>query len=442
MLVTETLSEGLKRGYTVNVPSATIETKRSAKLAEVGKTLRLPGFRPGKVPAKLVRQRYGQAVLGEVLEEAVNDATTKLLEERNLRTVARPKIELVGAIADDKDLEFTVEVEVFPDFALPELSGIALTKLVAETPQDRIDTALNEIAERQKELVDVEEARAAEQGDTVVVDFKGTVDDVAFDGGTGTDMAVEIGGKGFIPGFSEGLVGINVGETRNVDVTFPEEYHAKELAGKPAVFELTAKKLQKGVVPELGDEFATKLGFASLEKLRELVETQIKREYDQLTRLRLKRDLLDALAAQVDFPVPESMVEAEFGQIWQRLEADRAAGQLDEEDAGKDEDTLKSEYRAIAVRRVRLGLLLAEIGRVNKIAIQQEEMNRAVQAEVMKYRGQEREVYEFFKKNPQAVESLRGPIFEDKVVDFILELAKIESKTVAPDELSIDPDEA
>jgi len=441
MLVTETLTEGLKRGYTVSVPSASIESKRAAKLAELGKTLRLPGFRPGKVPASMVKQRYGNAVLGEVLEAAVNDATEKLISERNLRSVAKPKVEVTSAFAAG-DLEFKVELELFPEFVLPDLSALNLVRYTAEPPAEKIDTALAEIAGRQKELVDITDDRGAELGDTLVVDYRGTVDGVAFDGGTGSDMAVELGGQGFIPGFSEGMVGLKPGETREVPVTFPTEYHAKELAGRAAVFTITAKKLQKGLVPELTDEFAVKLGFESLEKLRELVANQIKREYDQLTRLRLKRDLLDALAALVDFPVPPSMVEAEFQQIWARLEADRKSGQLDQEDKDKDEATLTAEYRPIAERRVRLGLLLAEIGRSNKIVILPDELNRAVQTEAMRYRGQEAQVFEYFRKNPQAVETLRGPIFEDKVVDFILELAKIEDKQVAPDELSIDPEEA
>ncbi len=439
MLVTETLSEGLKRGFTVSVPSASIESKRTAKLAELGKTLRLPGFRPGKVPASLVKQRYGQAVLGEVLEACVNDATEALISERKLRSVSKPRVEVTSAFGTS-DLEFKVELEVFPDFALPDLRNINLTRYTAEAPSEKVDLALSEIASRQKAMVDVEDARGAEIGDTLVVDYRGTVDDVAFEGGTGTDMAVELGGQGFIPGFAEGMIGLTVGETRDVPVTFPVEYHAKDLAGKPAVFSITAKKLQKGVVPELNDEFASTLGFESFEKLRELVAGQIKREYDQMSRLRLKRDLLDVLAGLVDFPVPQTMLDAEFQQIWARLEEDRKNGQLDADDAGKDEDTLKADYRAIAERRVRLGLLLAQIGLENKIVIQPEEMNRAVQAEAMRYRGQEAQVFDFFRKNPQALESLRGPIFEDKVVDFLLELAKIEEKQVAPDELSIDPE--
>jgi len=392
MLVTETLSEGLKRGFTVSVPSASIESKRSAKLAELSKTLKIPGFRPGKVPASLVKQRYGNAVLGEVLEAAVNDATEQLIAERNLRSVAKPRIEVTSAFGAD-DLEFKVEMELFPEFALPDLSGLALTRLTAEPEAEKIDASLAEIAARQKEMVDVTEERPAALGDTLVVDYAGVADGVAFEGGTGSDMPVELGGAGFIPGFSEGMIGMSVGETREVPVTFPEDYHAKELAGKAASFTITAKKLQQGTVPQIDDAFATKLGFESAEKLRGLVQSQIKREYDQLSRMRLKRDLLDALAALVDFPVPASMVDAEFQQIWARLESDRKAGQLDEEDAGKDEATLAAEYRAIAERRVRLGLLLAEIGRANKIVIQQEEMNRAIQAEISRYRGQEQQVY-------------------------------------------------
>jgi trigger factor len=440
MQVTETLSDGLKRAYSVVVPAADIEGKRTARLVEVGKTLRLPGFRPGKVPMPIVRQRYGSAVMAEVLEESVNEATRQVMAERGLRTAAQPKVEVVS-IADAADLEFKVELELLPDITLPDLGALSLVRLKAEPAPDAIDRALEEIAKRQRALVPVEEARPAETGDTLTVDFLGRVDGVAFPGGTGTDMNVEIGGSGFIPGFSEQMVGMSVGETRTIEVTFPEEYGAKELAGKPATFEITAKALLKPEVPAIDEEFAKKLGFEDgMEKLREVVGQQIQREYDQLSRLRLKRELLDQLAKDASFAVPESMVEPEFAQIWQRVEADMKAGNIDSDDAGKDEATLRADYHAIAERRVRLGLLLAEIGRVNGIQVTQDELLRAMRAEAGRYPGQEREVMEFFQKNPQGAESLRGPIFEEKVVDYIVELAQVEDRVVTPDELSADPD--
>jgi trigger factor len=441
MQVTETLSEGLKRAYTVVVPAADIEGKRAARLAELGKTVQLPGFRPGRVPMTVVKSRYGSAVAAEVLEDSVNTATQQVLTDRGLRAAAQPKIDLVQA-EPTADLEFKVELELLPEIAMPDFAAIALTRLKAEPPAEAIDKALGEIAARQRELVVVEEARPAAKGDVLTVDFLGKVDDVAFPGGTGTDMDVEVAGPGFIPGFTEQIEGMSAGETRAINVSFPEEYQAKELAGKAATFEITAKTLKQAVLPAIDDELAKKLGFDTLDEVRKLIATQIQREYDQLSRLRIKRELLDALAKQADFPVPEGMANAEFEQIWQRLQADREKGELDADDAGKDEETLKAEYKAIADRRVRLGLLLSDIGRVNGISVTADEMTRAMRQEAQRYQGQEEMVLDFFRKNPQAAESLRGPIFEEKVVDFVLELANVTETVVTPEELAKEPESA
>jgi trigger factor len=439
MQVTETLSDGLKRGYTVVVPQADIEGRRSKRLAELGKTVNLPGFRPGKVPMPVVKQRYGTAVTAEVLEESVNDATQRVLSDRGLRAATQPKVDVVS-LDETKDLEFKVEVELMPEIAMPDFGAIEVTRLKAEPSAEAIDKALGEIATRNRDLVDVEEARPAVKGDVLTVDFVGKVEDIAFEGGTGTDMDVEVAGPGFIPGFTEQLEGATVGESRVINVTFPEEYGAKELAGKAATFDITVKKLKQPVVPAIDDELAKKLGFEAMDRVRELITQQIQREYDQMARLRIKRELLDALAAVASFPVPQGMLEAEFAQIWQRVEADRKQGQGDEEDKGKDDETLKTEYRGIAERRVRLGLLLAEIGRVNGITVAAEEMTRAMRAEAGRYPGQEAQVMEFFRKNPQAAENLRGPIFEEKVIDFVLELAKVSDKPATPEELIADPE--
>ena len=438
MQVTETLSEGLKRGYSVVVPVADIESKRTAKLTEIGKTVRLPGFRPGKVPMTVVRQRYGTAIMSEVLEESVNSATQQVLTDRGLRPAAQPKVD-VTSLDDKQDLQFNVEVELLPEIAMPDFSAISLTRLRAEPSAETIDKALGEIATRQRELEPVTEDRGANMGDTLTVDFTGKVDGVAFPGGTGTGMAVELGGAGFIPGFSEGMEGMKVGEERQINVTFPEEYGNKELAGKPATFDLKATALQQAKPLEINDAFAEKIGFENLEDLRKLIATQIQREYDQVSRMRIKRDLLDSLANGASFMVPESMVEGEFASIWQRVESDMKQGKGDEEDKAKDEATLKAEYRGIAERRVRLGLLLSEIGRTNGVQVAPDEMTRAMRTEAARYQGQEAQIMEFFRKNPQAAESLRGPIFEEKVVDFILELAKVEDKVVSSEELSAEP---
>ena len=443
MQVTETLSEGLKRGFTVVIPAAQLEGKHAKRLAELCRTLTLPGFRPGKVPPTVVRKRYGPAVQAEVLEESVNEATNRVLSDRGLRAATQPKVDVVslggGEGAEAKDLEFKVELELMPEIAMPDFAAIALTRLKATPADADVEKALGEVATRAATLEPVAEARPAAQGDVVVADFAGTVEGEAFQGGTGKDLEVEIGGTGFIPGFAEQLEGIAPGESRTIDVTFPENYGVETLAGKPAKFAITATALKQKSVPAVDDALAEKLGAGTLAELRELIVERMQRDYDQISRLRLKRALLDELA-KIEFAVPQGMVEAEFGQIWARLEADRKAGQIDEGDAGKDEETLKGEYRAIAERRVRLGLLLAEIGRNNGITVGQEEINRAMRQEAARYPGQEQQVLEFFRKNPQAQDGLRGPIFEEKVIDFILELAKIEERGVTAEELTANPD--
>ena len=441
MQVTETLSEGLKRGYAVVVPMADMESKRTAKLAEVGKTVRLPGFRPGKVPLTVVRQRYGSAINSEVLEESVNSATQQVLSDRGLRPATQPKVDVTSP-GDKQDLAFNVEVELLPEVPMPDFSAIALTRLRAEPTPESIDKALNEIASRQREMEPVTEDRGARTGDTLTVDYVGKVDGEAFPGGTGTAMPVELGGSGFIPGFSEGMEGMRPGEERQIAVTFPEDYGNKELAGKHATFDLKAGALQQAKPLVIDDALAEKLGFENLEDLRKLIATQMQREYDQVSRMRIKRDLLDSLAKGASFMVPESMVEGEFASIWQRVESDLKQGKGDDEDKNKDEATLKAEYRAIAERRVRLGLLLSEIGRANGVQVGQDELLRAMRTEAGRYQGQEAQVMEFFRKNPQATDALRGPIFEDKVVDYILDLAKVEDKTVTPEELAAEPEAA
>lgn len=442
MQVTETHSEGLKRAYTVVVPASDIESKRAARFANLGKTLALPGFRPGKVPLTLVRQRFGTRVSAEVLEESVSEATRQVLSERGLRPAQQPKVDLVsldvGAGAA-KDLEFKVELELLPEVTLPDFSAISLTRMKAEVTPETVDKTLADIARRNRELIEItpEELgdRGAAKGEAVTVDYVGRVDGVEFPGGTGNDIVVEVGGEGFIPGFSDQMEGMKPGEIRTLEVTFPADYAVPDLAGKPATFEVTAKKLSRSLVPEVDGELAKKLGFDDLAAIREAVTGRIQGEYDQISRLRLKRQLLDALADVAVFASPETMVEQEFSEIWQRLETDRKAGRLDDDDKDKDDESLKSEYRAIAERRVRLGLLLSEIGRTNSITVAPDEMARAMRLEAMRYPGQEQQVMEYFRQNPRATDTLRGPLYEDKVVDFVLELAKVEDSVVTAEEL-------
>jgi len=449
MQVTETLSDGLKRGYTVVLPHADLDARRTERLTTLGKTLRLPGFRPGKVPLPIVKQRFGSAVAAEILEESLSEATQKVLSDRGLRPAMQPKIDVVSEnpTALDGDLEFKVELELLPDIVLPDFGAIELTRLKAEVPAETVDKVLEQIARSQRTLeaipAETLEARGhgAAQGEVVTIDFVGKIDDVAFEGGTGTDMPVEIGGEGFIAGFAEGLEGAKPGEQRTLNVTFPENYGKAELAGKPAVFEVTVKQVSTQIVPPIDDELAKKVGLDSLDALKETIKSRQQAEYEGAARMRVKKDLLDALIKLTDFPAPPSIVAQEFDQIWQQLEQARKAGTEDEEDKGKDEETLRAEYHKIADRRVRLGLLLAEIGRVNSIVVTEQEMQRAIWQRAMQYPGQEQQMLEFLQKYPQLTDSIRGPVLEDKVVDFVLELAKVTDQIVTPEELAKEPEE-
>jgi trigger factor len=439
MQVTETLSEGLKRGYTVVVPETELAGKREKRLAELGKTMQLPGFRPGKVPMSMVRKRFGDAVSAEIIEGAVNDASDAVLAERNLRPAMQPKLEVTKP-GQNSDLEFTLQLEVLPDITIPALSDITLKKPVAVVTDEAVAEALEKLTKQRQNFEPVETPRGAEKGEQLIVDFLGKIDDVPFDGGAGTDVPVIVAGEGFIPGFTEQLEGLAPGETRLINVSFPAEYGAKELAGKDATFDITAKSLNIAKIPAADDEFAKQLGLESLADLQKDISNRIGQEYAQFTRMKQKRALLDVLAERAQFAAPESLVEAEFAEIWRQVEQEKAAGRADPEDESKDEATLKAEYQTIADRRVRLGLLVAEIGRANEISVTDQDLQRAMFAEAMRYRDQAMQVLEFFKKNPQALDRFRGPIFEDKVVDYLLGQVQTEEVTVTPEELAADPE--
>ncbi len=444
MQVTETLSEGLKRAFTVVVPAADIQSRREARLTDLGKQLRLPGFRPGKVPLPVVRQRYGSAVTAEVLEESVNDAARQVMSDRGLRAAMQPRIDLVNA-DPARDLEFKLELELLPEIQLPDLTSLELVRRKADVSEEALSTALANLARRNRTVVPipVDELgeRGAAPGEVAQVDYVGRIDGGEFPGGSGTDVDVEIGGGGFIPGFAEQLEEIRPGETRSITVTFPEGYGVPDVAGKTAVFEVTGKAVKRIEEPAMDEAFATRLGFENLEELKDFARRQIQREYDEMSRLGVKRELLDRLNDMISFILPDGLVEAEFSQIWNRVEADRKAGRLDEEDRAKDDATLRTEYRRIAERRVRLGLLIAEIGRAHAIAVGQDELTRAMRTEARRYPGQEERMMEFFRKNPSAAETLRGPIFEEKVVDFILGQARVTETMVPPEELAAEPEE-
>jgi trigger factor len=440
MQITETSAEGLRRDFKVVITAQDIESRVQTRLTEVGKTVKIPGFRPGKVPMPILKQRYGQSVMGEVLEAAVNDGAQKAVSDNNLRPALQPKIEVLK-FDPGQDLEFAVQVELLPEIEPADLSAVEIEKPVAAVADDTVTEALGRLSKGRRTTEKVEEDRAAVTGDILLIDFDGSVDGEKRPGMKGDDYELELGSGSFIPGFEDQLVGTKAGSDVSVNVSFPAEYHAAELAGKAAVFEVKVKEIRVGKDAELNDDLAKTFGFDDLEALKAAIKERTEGEYGQTSRLRAKRALLDKLAELHSFDVPAGMVEIEFEQIWKRLQEELARGGADAEDEGKSEDDLKAEYRDIAVRRVRLGLLLSEIGRRNNITVSREELQKAMFDEVRRYPGQEQQVFEFFQKNPQAVESLRAPIYEDKVVDFILGTVKVNEVTVSVEELMRDPDE-
>ncbi len=435
MQVTETQSTGLKREFKVTIAAQDLEAKVDARLNELSRQVTLPGFRPGKVPMQVLRKRYGQAVRGEVVEQAMNEAASQTMTERGLRPALTPQVE-VTSFQEGGDLEYKMAVELLPEIAPPNFGELALERLKVTVTDEEVDKSLERMAKGQLRSEKVEEARPAATGDVAIVDFVGKIDGKPFAGGAGTDARIELGAKQFIPGFEEQIVGRSAGEAFDITVTFPAEYQAKELAGKDAVFSITFKELHRKIETAPNDEWAKSMGFDGLDDLKKTVRDQIGREYGRMTRLRLKRQLLDKLAEMHSFPVPEGMVDLEYQAIWQSIEAERKRGTDDPSISGKSDDELRAEFRPIAERRVRLGLLLSEVGRANNLTVSQEEINRAMIEEARRFPGQERKVVEFYRNNDQAQAQLRAPLFEDKVVDFILEMAKITDKAVTPDELT------
>ena len=444
MQVTEITTEGLKREFAILVPRADLDAKVDGKLAEIKDKVQLKGFRPGKVPLAHLKKTYGKGVMGEVVEEAVNEATQAAVAERKLRAAQPPRIELTAKaddlVAGKTDLTFNVTVDVMPEFTPVDPATLSLTRLTAEVPSEDIEKALGRMADQQRTFTAKEEGAAAATGDQLKIDFEGKIDGVPFDGGKAEDFMLVLGSGMFIPGFEDQLVGAKAGDEKAVNVTFPEAYGSAELAGKAAVFDVKVKEVRGADAVEIDDAFAAKMGIESLDKLKELISAQMGADYARASRSHIKRALLDALDKAHDFPLPEGMVEAEFDAIWKAVLGELEREKKTFEDEGKSEDELKAEYRKIAERRVRLGLVLAEIGRLNSLDLTQEELGRAVAAEARRYPGQEQQVFEFYQKNPQALAQLRARLYEDKVVDFIVAMAKVEDKTVSRDELFKEPE--
>lgn len=440
MQVTQIAAEGLKREYKVTVPASEIESRVQSRLEKLAKTIRLPGFRPGKAPLPLLKKQYGRSILGEVLEEAVDEGSRKTIGDNQLRPALRPKIE-VTSFDEGKDLEFAMKLEVLPEVPQVDLDAIALTKLVAEPQPEKIEEAIQNFARARQKFEPLAEPRPAQDGDQLVIDFEGRIDGELFPGGAAKDFPLRLGAKAMVPGFEEQLVGATPGETRAVKITFPEDYGNKDVAGKEAVFTVTVKEVKAPVAVEINDDWAKELGFESLAELKETFEKRFNEEYQSVSRARLKRELLDQLAEKYPFEVPTGMVDLEFEAIWKQLKDEMERTGAGFEEAGKSEDELKEEYRKIAERRVRLGLILSDIGTRNEIKVEGEELRQAAVREAMRFPGQERKVLEFFQSNPNALDQLRAPIFEDKVCDFIFSRAQVSEKTVPVEELMKDPDE-
>lgn len=439
MQVTETSAEGLKREFTVVVPATDIESKLASRLTEIGQSVKVPGFRPGKVPMGLLKKRYGDSVRGEVLEKAVQDSLRETMTERDLRPAGEPKVEIV-TFEDGADLEYKLAVELMPDIPPVDFSKIELERVVAKVGDAEMDDALKRIGDGQRSFVAVTDGRAAAEGDQLLIDFVGKKDGEEFPGGTLNDFEVELVGTGFLPGFTEQLTGLKGGANKTFTVSIPAEHTNEELRGKDIEFDVTVKEVREAAAVTVDDDFAKSNGLDDLEALKTMIREQLETDYGQLSRARLKRELLDRLTDQSDFELPQGIVEGEFEQIWKELEAAREKGTLDEDDKDKSDDELKARYRDIAERRVRLGLLVAEVGRTNNISVSQEDINRAMHAQASRFPGQEAQIMEYFQKNPEASQELQAPIYEDKVIDFVIEMATVTDRDVSPEELMRDPD--
>ena len=444
MQVTVTNTDGLKRELKIQVPAQDLEARLGAKLEEMKNQVRLKGFRPGKVPVSHLRKTFGKQVMGEIIQEAVGESSQKALADEALRPAFQPSIDLEGEIQEvmdgKADLTFKMSFEVVPTFDLADFSKVSVERLVAEVKDADIDEALKRLAENQKNFEPRAEGAKAEDGDLLTIDFVGKIDGVAFDGGSAEDANLELGSGRFIPGFEEQLVGVKVGDEKTVNVTFPAEYGAEQLAGKDAVFDVKVKEVKAPAEVAIDDELAKRFGFDALDKLREALAEQIKSDYTRMSRAHMKRAMLDKLDELHDFELPPSMVEQEFEQIWQQFQHELSHQNKTADDLDQPEDEVKAEYRKIAERRVRLGLVLAEVGEKNSISVTEQELSQALAERARQFPGQERQLYQYYQQNPQAVQELRAPIFEDKVVDFIAELADVTDKHVSRDELFADPD--
>ena len=446
MQVVQNTTEGLSRVITVTVPAAELTAKLEARLAEMAPKMNIKGFRPGKVPVAHVKKTFGRDIMGEIVNDTINQTSQAALEEINVRPAAPADMKLTSdmdkVLAGSDDLAYEMSLEVMPDFTPVDPKTLKLDRPVYEASDEDLDEALKELASQAKTYEDKKgKTVKAADGDQLTIDFLGKLDGEAFEGGAAEDADLVIGSNRFIPGFEEQLKGAKVGDEKTIEVTFPADYQAANLAGKLATFDVKVKAIKAEAESKIDDEFATRIGLESLDKLKELLRQNLNQQYVGAARFKLKRALLDALDTAHSFDLPPKMVEAEFDGIWQQVEADKAAGNLPEDDAKKSDDDLKAEYRKIAERRVRLGLVLAEIGRANNVGVTDQELNQAIMQEARNYPGQERMVLDFYRQNPNAAAQMRAPIYEEKVVDLIFDLALVTDTPITKEELLKDEDE-
>lgn len=435
MQTKQTVNEGLKRAYLITIPAADLTAKIDAEIKKVAPQVRMPGFRPGKVPANLVKKMHGEALHGQVVNDTIRESVDKLLRDEALRPAMQPEIGLNDDYEQGKDAAITVSLEVLPTIETPSVDGLKLEKLIVPVTDAQIDEALGNIASQNKSYKDAAKTKKAADGDQLIIDFVGKLDGVEFDGGKAEDAALVLGSGTFIPGFEESLVGVKTGQEKTITVTFPEEYQAAHLAGKEATFDVTVKAVKVETETTLDEDFAKSLGLDSLDKLREIMKAQLEQQTAGLTRTQMKRALLDQLAAGHSFEVPGTMVEAEFAQIWQQLQQE-AANDADPAAALKQIEDEKDEYKSIAERRVRLGLLLSEIGQANGVEVTQQEMSMLIQQAAMQYRNEDRERFvQYIQSEPMAAAQLRAPLYEDKVVDFLFDKAEVTEREVTVEEL-------
>lgn len=435
MQTVETLNEGLKRAYTLTIPAATLEARVDSEVKKIAPQIRMPGFRPGKVPANLVRKMHGEAIHSDALNAAVQESVQSLISDKQLRPAMSPAVELDEGYTPGKDAEIKIALEVLPDVPVPAIEGLTLERLTVEATDEAVDAAVQQIADQQKSFDEAPKSHKAALGDLVIMDFVGKVDGEEFDGGKAEGASIELGSGRLIPGFEDQLIGVKVNDSLTINVTFPDSYSVAYLEGKAATFDIVVNEIRTPKTAVADEEFAKSLGLEGLEQLRGLLKGQVEQETAGLTRIHMKRRLLDQLAAAHDFEVPPSMVEAEFAQIWSQLEQE-AANEPDPAAALAEMESEKADYTNIAVRRVRLGLVLSEIGRLNNIEISSAEMSRLIEQAAQQYQPADRERFvQYVQQDPMASAQLRAPLYEDKVVDFLFGTATITDRAVTREEL-------